>query len=59
MEGSCDRRLMGQTGILGLDGVRMLVGITAIVVATSIPEWSKENVLKKPFNRTQIFPKMA
>lgn len=28
---------MGQTGILALDGVRMLVGVAAIVVATSIP----------------------
>lgn len=43
MEGSCDRLLMGQTGILGLDGVRMLVGIAAIVVATSIPERMKQN----------------
>lgn len=37
MEGSCDRWLMGHTGILGLDGMRMLVGIATVVVATSIP----------------------
>lgn len=37
VEGGCDCRLMGQTGILGLDGVRVLVGVAAIVVATSIP----------------------
>lgn len=37
VEGGCDRWVMGQTGILGLDGVRMLVGVAAVVVATSIP----------------------
>lgn len=37
MEGGCDPRLMGQTGILGLDGVRVLVGVAAIVVASSVP----------------------
>lgn len=37
MEGGCDGRLMGQTGILALDGVRMLVGVAAVVVATSVP----------------------
>lgn len=29
---------MGQTGVLALDGVRMLVGVAATVVATSVPE---------------------
>lgn len=38
VEGGWDRRIMGQTGILALDGVRVLVGVASIVVATSIPE---------------------
>lgn len=37
MEGGCDCRLVGQTGILGLDGVRVLVGVAAIVIAASEP----------------------
>lgn len=37
MEGGCDPRLMGQTGILGLEGVWVLVGVAAIVVASSVP----------------------
>ena len=37
VEGGWDCWVMGQTGILALDGVRMLVGVAAIVVATSIP----------------------
>lgn len=36
MEGGCDGRLVGQTGILALDGVRVLVGVAAVVVATSV-----------------------
>lgn len=37
MEGGRDPRLVGQTGVLGLDGVRMLVGVAAVVVATGVP----------------------
>lgn len=37
MEGGRDPRLVGQTGILGLDGVWMLVGVAAVVVATRVP----------------------
>lgn len=37
VEGGWDGRLVGQIGILALDGVRMLVGVAAIVVAPSIP----------------------
>lgn len=37
VEGGGDGRIMGQTGILALDGVRVLVGVAAIVVATSVP----------------------
>lgn len=36
VEGGCDGRLVGQTGILALDGVRMLVGVAAVVVTTSV-----------------------
>lgn len=55
MEGGCDRRLMGQTGILALDGVRMLVGIAAIVVATSIPRMEEvETPSKKVLNKNKI-----
>lgn len=36
MEGGCDGWLVGQTGILALDGVRVLVGVAAVVVATSV-----------------------
>lgn len=37
MEGGRDPRLVGQTGILALDGVWMLVGVAAVVVATRVP----------------------
>lgn len=37
MEGGRDPRLVGQTGVLGLDGVWMLVGVAAVVVATRVP----------------------
>lgn len=51
MQRGWDRRLVGQTRVLALDGVRMLVGVTAIVVATSIPKieskFSKYNKSKK------------
>lgn len=47
MEGGWDRRLMGQTGILALDGVRMLVGVAAIVVATSIPRMEQAQFIEK------------
>lgn len=50
MEGGCDPWLMGQTGILGLDGVRMLVGVAAIVVATSVPRM--ELIFRKFSNTT-------
>lgn len=36
MEGGRDRRLVGQTRVLALDGVRVLVGVAAIVVAAGI-----------------------
>lgn len=36
VEGCADGRLMGQTGILALDGVRVLVGVAAVVVAPSV-----------------------
>lgn len=37
VEGGWDGRLVGQIRILALDGVRMLVGVAAVVVAPSIP----------------------
>lgn len=36
MEGGRDPWLVGQTGVLGLDGVWMLVGVVAVVVATRV-----------------------
>lgn len=36
VEGCADGRLVGQTGILALDGVRVLVGVAAVVVAPSV-----------------------
>lgn len=37
VEGGWERRLVGQTGILALDGVGVLVGVAAVVVAPGIP----------------------
>lgn len=37
MEGGRDPRLVGQAWILALDGVWMLVGVAAVVVATRVP----------------------
>lgn len=47
MEGCADGRLVGQTGILALDGVRVLVGVTAIVVAPSVPASEEQRPLRK------------
>lgn len=47
MEGGCDGRLVGQTGILALDGVRMLVGVAAVVVATSVARRESAEFISK------------
>lgn len=55
MEGGRDPRLMGQTGILGLDGVRMLVGVAAVVVATRVP--AMESLFRKYSDKGKCFLK--
>lgn len=45
VEGGWDGRLMGQTWVLALDGVRVLVGVAAVVVTTSIPGRRRDSIL--------------
>lgn len=52
VEGGCDRWLMGHTGILGLDGMRMLVGIATVVVATSIPRIEQAAFVEEVLQRS-------
>lgn len=59
MQRGWDRRLVGQTRVLALDGVRMLVGVTAIVVATSVPkmELNSRNLVNimNPKNKLRMY----
>lgn len=55
MEGGRDPRLMGQTGILGLDGGWMLVGVAAVVVATRVP--TIESLFRKYSEKGKCFLK--
>ena len=37
VEGGWEARFVGQTGVLALDGVGVLVGVAAVVVASRVP----------------------
>lgn len=54
VEGCADGRLVGQAGVLALDGVRVLVGVAAVVVAPSVPgaEGGATQSERKPWGRS-------
>lgn len=58
VEGGWDGRLVSQAWVLALDGVRMLVGVAAIVVATGVPgkEFVSSKFNQKSFRLVKTLP---
>lgn len=52
VEGGWERWLVGQAGVLALDGVRVLVGVTAVVVAPGVPTTKKIHLRNPRFSQS-------
>ena len=55
VEGGGEARFVGQTGVLALDGVGVLVGVAAVVVAARVPNMKTHKQVSKQHSLFNLY----